>query len=63
MLIVYVVDLIMVLKVVMDYVKSNDKFVIFGGFMGLIVFNVDGVKLFVIFLFFDELCVKFLGMI
>lgn len=60
---VYFDDLVVVLKVVVDFVKVNDKLEIFGGVLGMINLNLEGVKFLVIMLLFDELCVKLVGMI
>lgn len=61
--IVYVKDLVGVLKVVVDYVKDNDNFVVFGGFFGVLVFDLDGIMVFFKMLFFDELCGFFVGVL
>lgn len=57
--IVYLEDFVVVLKVVVDYVKDNDKFVILGGFMEEEVFDVKGIEVFFKLLF----CEEFIGII
>lgn len=63
MVIVFLVDFVVVVKVVVDFVKMIDKIEIVGGLMGMQVLNVEGIKVFVLMLLFDELCVKFVGFV
>lgn len=55
--IVYVEDFVVFVKVVFEFVKDNEKFVIVGGFMGDEVFDVGGVEVFFKMLFCEEFIV------
>jgi large subunit ribosomal protein L10 len=61
--IAYSQDLTAAAKVAADYARTNDKFVIVGGFLGKQALSVDGVKALAAIPSLEELRSKFLGVL